>query len=152
MMEMVALALLVGFVYYTFEYCSICSTHPHPIIYIIMHGIVDNNNNNMYPPQNLAGLRNNMLPPPPRNMHAGNPPVGTVYIPRENDNMSQLSGIRNFQLHTRNNQNYYFGEGNEDDQYPPGLSESVMYSDDYTLSESTRPDGRYGGDEYLYEN
>ena len=148
-MEMVALALLVGFVYYTFEYCSICSTHPHPIIYIIMHGIVDNNNNNMYPPQNLAGLRNNMLPPPPRNMHAGNPPVGTVYIPRENDNMSQLSGIRNFQLHTRNNQNYYFGE---DDQYPPGLSESVMYSDDYTLSESTRPDGRYGGDEYLYEN
>ena len=32
MMEMVALALLVGFVYYTFEYCSICSTHPHPII------------------------------------------------------------------------------------------------------------------------
>lgn len=32
MMEVVALALLVGFVYYTFEYCSICSTHPHPII------------------------------------------------------------------------------------------------------------------------
>ena len=83
--------------------------------------IVHNNNNNLYPPQNLAGLRNNMLPPPPRNMHAGNPPVGTVYIPREDDNMSQLSMIRNFQLHTRHNQNSYFGEGNEDDQYPPGL-------------------------------
>jgi hypothetical protein len=81
--------------------------------------IVHNNNNNLYPPQNLAGLRNNMLPPPPRNMHAGNPPVGTVYIPRVDDNMSQLSMIRNFQFHTRHNQNSYFGEGNEDDQYPP---------------------------------
>jgi hypothetical protein len=25
-----------------------------------------------------------------------------------------------------------------------------MYGDDHTLSESTRPDGGYGGDEYLY--
>jgi len=101
--------------------------------------IVHNNNNNLYPPQNLAGLRNNMLPPPPRNMHAGNPPVGTVCIPREDDNMSQLSMIRNFQIHTRHNENSYFGEGNEDDQYPPGLSESVMYGDDHSLSESTVP-------------
>jgi hypothetical protein len=46
--------------------------------------------------------------------------------------------FRNFQLHTRHNQNSYFGEGNEDDQYPPGLSEIVMYGDDHTLSESTR--------------
>ena len=114
--------------------------------------IVHNNNNTLYPPQNLAGIRNNMLPPPPRNMHAGNPPVGTVYIPREDNNMSQLSMFRNFQLHTRHNQNSYFWERNEDDQYPPGLSEIVMYGDDHTLSESTRPDGRYGGDEYLYEN
>ena len=34
----------------------------------------------------------------------------------------------------------------------PPVSESVMYGDDHSLSESTRPDGRYGGDEYLYEN
>lgn len=104
------------------------------------------------PAVNRVHNNNNMLPPSPRtrNMHAGNPLVGTVYIPREDDNMSQLSMILNFQLHTRNNQNSYFG--NEDDQYPPGLSESVMYGDDHTLSEYTRPDGRYGGDEYLYEN
>ena len=103
--------------------------------------MVHNNNNNLYPPQNMAGLSNNMHPPPPRNMHAGNPPVGTVYIPREDNNMSQLSMIRNFQLHTRHNQNSYFGEGNEDD---------LMFGDDRTLSESTRPDGMYGGDEYSY--
>ena len=94
----------------------------------------NNNNNNFYP-------RNNMHPPPPR----------TVFVPREDNNMNQLGMIRNFQLHTRHNQNSYFGEGSEDDQFPPGLTESVMYGDDHTLSESTRPDGRYGGDEYLYE-
>jgi len=64
--------------------------------------------------------------------------------------------ICNLQHHTRHNQNSYFGEGNphnEEDPYPAGLSESVMndmYGDNHTLSESTRPDGGYGGDEYLY--
>jgi hypothetical protein len=170
MMEVVALAISVGSVYCTFEYCSICSTQPSSLYSTggghIMHGDpgrgpgvnMVHNNNNLYPPQNLAGLRNNMHHPPPRVMYARNhgPPVGTVFIRREDDNMSQLSLIRNLQHHTRHNQNSYFGEGNphnEEDPYPAGLSESIMndmYGDDHTLSESTRPDGGYGGDEYLY--
>lgn len=105
------------------------------------------NNNNLYPPQNLAGLRN--MHPPPAHNHG--PPVRTVYI-REDDNMSHLSLIRNLQYHTRHNQNSYFGGGNPHiEEYPAGLSESVMndmYGDDRTMSESTRPDGGYGGDEY----